>query len=151
MFKNWRLNPVGRFVCKYFSPFCGLSFHSVLWLSDLTECIHRIFTVLASISGHSGCLHVLAIPSANSAAVNTGAHASFQSIFSSGYEPRRETARPNGRSLLSFNKQPYCSPQWLCQLTFPPAVQEGSLLSTPLQHLLFLDFLMMAILTCVKC
>ena len=30
MFKNWRLNPVGRFVCKYFSPFCGLSFHFVM-------------------------------------------------------------------------------------------------------------------------
>ena len=29
-----------------------------------------------------------------------------------------------------FKEPPYCSPQWLCQFTFPPTVQEGCLLST---------------------
>ena len=36
------------------------------------------------------------------------------------------------------------------QFTFPPAVQEGSLTSTPSPAFLFIDFLMMAILTGVR-
>ena len=41
---------------------------------------------------------------------------------------------------LVFKEPPYCSPQWLYQFTLPPMVQEGSLFSIPLQHLLFVDF-----------
>ena len=32
---------------------------------------------------------------------------------------------------LVFKKSPYCLPQWLYQFTFPPAVQECNLFSTP--------------------
>ena len=32
---------------------------------------------------------------------------------------------------LVFKEPLYCSPYWLYQFTFPPTVQEGSLLSTP--------------------
>ena len=37
-----------------------------------------------------------------------------------------------------FEEPPNCFPQCLCQFTFPPTMQEGF----PLQHLLFVDFLM---------
>ena len=48
-----------------------------------------------------------------------------------------------------FKEPPYCSPYWLYQFTFLPTVQEGSLFFSPqlFQHLFFLDFLIMAILT----
>ena len=36
-------------------------------------------------------------------------------------------ARSRGRVFLTFKKPPSCSPQWLCQFTFWPAVDEGSL------------------------
>ena len=39
-----------------------------------------------------------------------------------------------------LKEYPFCSPQWLYQFTFPLKVQEGSLFSMPLQHILFLDF-----------
>ena len=32
---------------------------------------------------------------------------------------------------LVFKELPYCFPQWLCQFTFPPTVQECSLFFTP--------------------
>ena len=51
---------------------------------------------------------------------------------------------------LVFKGILYHLPSWLYQFTFPPTVQERSLFSTPSPALLFVDVLMMAILTGVK-
>ena len=51
---------------------------------------------------------------------------------------------------LSFWGSSICFPQWLYQLTFPPAVDEGSFSPQPLQHLLLLVLLIIAILRCVR-
>ena len=47
--------------------------------------------------------------------------------------------------LLVFKKLPYCSPWWLYQFTCSSIVFSFS--QHPLQHVLFVDFLMIAILT----
>ena len=62
--------------------------------------MYHMFFIHSSVNGHLGCFHVSA--TANSAAVNTGVHVSFQIIFFSGYMPRSGIARSYGSSIFSF-------------------------------------------------
>ena len=52
--------------------------------------------------------------------------------------------------LQFFKESPYCSPQWLYQFAFPQHCKRILFSLHPLQPLLFVDFLMVAILTSLK-
>ena len=120
-----------------------------LLLSNIPLCIgvpHLLYPFLCQ--WHLGCFHVLTI--VNSTAMNNWVHLSFWIMVFSGYVPRSRIAVSFGSSLFNFlKKHPYCSPY--CCNNLQSRQQEGRVPSPhPLQHFLFVDFLMMAILIGVK-
>ena len=62
--------------------------------------MHYISLIHSPVDGHLGCFHVLAI--VNSAAMNTGVHVSFQTMFFSGFRPRSGIAGSYDSSIFSF-------------------------------------------------
>ena len=111
--------------------------------------MYHDFFIHSFVDGHLGCLHVLTI--VNSAAMNNWIHVSFSILVSSGYRPLSGISGSYGGFIPSFLRNLHIIFHTGCiSLHSHQHCKSIPLSPYTLQHLLFVDFLMRAILTGVR-